>query len=43
LNARLIISGVVIDALKSLGLSYLKSSPERRHELLAVRKKLVEE
>jgi PPK2 family polyphosphate:nucleotide phosphotransferase len=43
LNARLIISRVVIDALKSLGLSYPKSSPERRHELLAVRKKLVEE
>jgi polyphosphate kinase 2 (PPK2 family) len=43
LNARLIISRVIIDALKSLGLSYPKSSPERQRELLAVRKKLLDE
>jgi PPK2 family polyphosphate:nucleotide phosphotransferase len=43
LNARLIISRVVIDALKGLDLSYPKSSPEQRRELLAVRNKLVDE
>jgi PPK2 family polyphosphate:nucleotide phosphotransferase len=43
LNARLIISRVVIDALKGLGLSYPKSSLEQQRGLLAVRKKLVEE
>jgi PPK2 family polyphosphate:nucleotide phosphotransferase len=40
-NARLIISRVVIEALKSLGLSYPKSSPERQRELQAIRKKLL--
>lgn len=40
-NARLIISRIVINALKSLGLSYPKSSPERQRELQAVRKKLL--
>jgi PPK2 family polyphosphate:nucleotide phosphotransferase len=42
-NARLIISRVIIDALKDLGLSYPKSSLERQRELEAVRKKLVNE
>ncbi len=42
-NARLIIACVVIDTLQSLGLSYPKSSPERKRELLAIRKKLVSE
>ena len=43
LNARLIIARVIIDALKSLDLSYPKSSPGRQSELQAVRKKLVGE
>ena len=43
LNARLIILRVIIDALKSLDLSYPESSPERQCKLLAVRKKLVGE
>jgi PPK2 family polyphosphate:nucleotide phosphotransferase len=42
-NARLIISRVIIDALKRLHLSYPKSSPERQGELLAARKKLAGE
>ena len=43
LNARLIIARVIIDALKSLDLSYPKSSHERQSELQAARKKLIEE
>jgi PPK2 family polyphosphate:nucleotide phosphotransferase len=43
LNARLIISRIIIESLKGLGLSYPKASPERHRELLAVRKKLIDE
>ena len=43
LNARLIISQIIIDALKGLDLSYPKSSPGRQCELLAARKKLADE
>ncbi len=43
LNARLIIARIIIDALKSLDMSYPKSSPERQSELQAARKKLMDE
>ncbi|MGC9197692.1 MAG: ADP-polyphosphate phosphotransferase [Acidobacteriaceae bacterium] len=39
-NARLIISAIVLDALKSLKLSYPKTTPERHKELLAIRHEL---
>jgi PPK2 family polyphosphate:nucleotide phosphotransferase len=42
-NARLIISRVVIDALQGLEMSYPTSTRTRRRELLAIRKRLVEE
>ena len=41
-NARLIVSQIVLDALGSLKMSYPKTSPKRRHELLAIRKRLSE-
>jgi polyphosphate kinase 2 (PPK2 family) len=41
-NARLIVSQVVVDALKSLGLKYPKTSGGRREELKNIRKKLEE-
>jgi PPK2 family polyphosphate:nucleotide phosphotransferase len=40
LNARLIISGIVIEALRSLKMSYPEVTPERRKELAAIRKQL---
>ena len=40
-NTELIISRIVLDALKGLKMSYPKSSPERRRDLLAIRKQLV--
>lgn len=40
LNARLIVSGVVIDALQDLGMRYPVVSPARRRELQAIRRKL---
>jgi PPK2 family polyphosphate:nucleotide phosphotransferase len=43
LNARLIISRVVIDALKCLDLSYPKTTPARRSELEVIGKKLLHE
>jgi PPK2 family polyphosphate:nucleotide phosphotransferase len=43
LNARLIISRIVIEALRSLNLSYPLTTSARRHELQAIRKKLVNE
>jgi PPK2 family polyphosphate:nucleotide phosphotransferase len=39
-NARLIISRIVIDALKRLKLSYPRVSEAQRHELVAIRKRL---
>jgi PPK2 family polyphosphate:nucleotide phosphotransferase len=39
-NARLIISRIVIDALKRLKLSYPRVSEAQRHELVAIRKQL---
>jgi PPK2 family polyphosphate:nucleotide phosphotransferase len=40
LNARLIVSRVVIDVLRGLGMSYPRVSPARRRELKAIRKQL---
>lgn len=42
LNARLIVSRVVLDTIKALRLSYPKSSSARRRELRALRKQLEE-
>jgi PPK2 family polyphosphate:nucleotide phosphotransferase len=39
-NARLIISGIIVDAMKGLGLSYPQTSAARRRELLEIRKSL---
>ena len=39
-NARLIISSIVLETLKSLKLSYPKTTPERRAELIAIRRQL---
>lgn len=40
LNARLIVSRILIDTLESLNLHYPDVGPERRRELLAIRKRL---
>jgi len=39
-NSRLIVSRIVLDALEALKMSYPKTSPKRRRELLAIRKRL---
>jgi len=39
-NARLIVSQIVVDRLEALGMHYPLTSPERRRELLAIRKRL---
>ena len=39
-NARLIISKIVLDTLENLGMSYPKTTDERRQELLKIRKQL---
>lgn len=39
-NARLFVSRIVFDTLKSLNLKYPETSPERRQELLNIRKRL---
>ena len=39
-NARLIVSHIVLDTLRSLGMRYPKSDAERRRELLAIRAQL---
>lgn len=39
-NARLIISGIILETLKGLGLSYPETTAERREELLEIRKSL---
>ena len=40
-NARLIVSSIVLDALKSLKMSYPKTTAKRRAELLSIRKQLL--
>ena len=42
-NAQLIVSRVVLDALRELKMTYPKSGPERRRELQAIRKLLEKE
>jgi PPK2 family polyphosphate:nucleotide phosphotransferase len=39
-NARLIVSGILLDALEALNLRFPEPTPRRRRELLAIRKKL---
>ena len=39
-NAQLIVSRIILDALKGLGMAYPKSNPQRRRELRAIRKLL---
>jgi PPK2 family polyphosphate:nucleotide phosphotransferase len=41
-NARLIISRIILDTLRSLGMRYPESSAERRQELLTIRQRLME-
>lgn len=41
-NARLIVSRIILDTLEGLKMAYPKTSPERRKELLAIRKQLEE-
>ena len=40
-NARLIVSRIVLETLEGLEMTYPKTSPERRRELLSIRKRLV--
>jgi len=40
-NARLIVSRIVLDTFEELKMSYPETSPERRQELLSIRKQLV--
>jgi PPK2 family polyphosphate:nucleotide phosphotransferase len=42
-NTGLIISRIILDALQALKMSYPKSTPERRRELLAIRKQLTKD
>lgn len=39
-NTQLIVSQIIVDAIKDLGISYPETSPGRREELLAIRKQL---
>jgi PPK2 family polyphosphate:nucleotide phosphotransferase len=39
-NARLIVSQIIVETLAALKMSYPETSPERRHELLAIREQL---
>jgi PPK2 family polyphosphate:nucleotide phosphotransferase len=41
-NARLIVSQIVVETLKSLGMRYPPTSPARRRELQAIRRRLVQ-
>ena len=41
-NARLIVSQIVVETLESLGMRYPPTSPERRRELQAIRRRLVQ-
>jgi polyphosphate kinase 2 (PPK2 family) len=40
-NARLIVSGIVLEALKEMKMTYPKTTRKRREELLSIRKELV--
>jgi hypothetical protein len=40
LNARLIVSQILVDTMEGLGLNYPKTNAARRRELLVLRKKL---
>ena len=40
-NAHLIVSAIILDALKRLEVRYPKVTPERKRELRAIRRKLV--
>lgn len=40
-NARLIVSQIILDSLKSLKMAYPKTTPQRRRELQAIRKQLL--
>ena len=40
-NARLIVSAIILDAIKGLGVRYPEVTPERKRELQAIRRKLV--
>jgi len=42
-NARLIVSQIVLDTLEGLDMTYPKTSPKRRQELLAIRKQLAKQ
>ena len=39
-NVRLIVSGIVLDTLEGLEMTYPKTSAKRRRELLSIRKEL---
>jgi len=39
-NARLIVSRIVVDTLEKLGMHYPPTSPQRRRELRAIRRRL---
>jgi len=41
-NARLIVSQIILDTLEGLNMTYPKTSPKRRRELLAIRKQLAQ-
>jgi PPK2 family polyphosphate:nucleotide phosphotransferase len=41
-NARLIVSQIVLDTLEGLGMSYPRTSDERRRELISIREKLAD-
>jgi hypothetical protein len=42
-NAQLIVSRIVLDALKALKMEYPKSNPQRRRELQTIRKLLAKQ
>ena len=41
-NARLVVSQIILDTLEGLKMTYPKTSVQRRHELLSIRKQLEE-
>ena len=41
-DARLIVSQIVLDTLEGLGMSYPRTSDERRSELMSIREKLAD-
>jgi polyphosphate kinase 2 (PPK2 family) len=42
-NARLIVSGIILDTFKALKMSYAKTDEKRRQELLSIRQQLMKE